>query len=311
MEKIKKYFVNKIVVWTLIFVLLILFYLVPTNNSFDVDINNDNKTYESNAVYLLDDDNYVSKVIAYFDNESVTEDIKKKIQILINGDTSLKSFYSLIPKGTVLKSVKVDKDNVYLDFNKELLNVNEYVEESMIEAIIWTVTETNGINNVYISVDGESLKELPNSKKELPVPLTRHYGINKKYDLTNFNDIDKTVIFFAKSDGENTYYVPVTKITNMNGEKIDIIIEELKSSINSQYNLNSYISNNLELVSSEIDDNKMNLVFNSYIFNDLSKKVILEEVKYLLSESVFANYDIEEVIFNTESEKNIDRVTKK
>ena len=54
----------------------------------------------------------------------------------------------------------------------------------------------------------------------------------------------------------------------------------------------------------------MNLVFNNYIFSDMSNKLILEEVKYILSESIFENYDIKEVIFNTESDKNIDRVVK-
>lgn len=311
MEKIKKYFINKIVVWTFIFILICLFYFIPTDNNFDIEIANDTKEYTSNVVYLLDNDNYVSKVVTYFNSENIIDEIKSKINVLINGDSSLKSFYSLIPRGTILKNVKVDKDTVYLDFNKELLNVNEYIEESMIEAIVWTVTEINGINNVYISVDSETLKELPNSHQELPVPLTRNYGINKKYDIKNFNDLDKTIIYFSKSDGENNYYVPVTKISNMNSEKIDIIIEELKSSINAQDNLNGFIPNNLELVSSEIDNNKMNLVFNNYIFNDSSKKVILEEVKYLLSESVFANYDIDEVIFSTESDKNITRVVKK
>jgi spore germination protein GerM len=308
---IKKYIKNKIVVYTLILILLCLFYFVPTGETFEIEIVNDNKNYDKNVVYLLDDDNYVSQVITYFDNTSITEDIKNKINVLIHGDNNLNNFYSLIPKTTILKNVKVDKDNVYLDFNKEILNVNEYMEESMIESIIYTLTETNGINNIYINVDGEPLKELPNSKKEIPYPLTREYGINKRYDLTSFNDIDKTVVFFAKNDGENTYYVPVTKISNTVSEKIDIIIEELKSSVNAQENLNSYVSDNIELVSSEINDDKMNLVFNNYIFSDGSNKVILEEVKYILSESIFENYDINEVIFNTENDKNIDRVVKK
>ena len=105
MEKIKKYFVNKIVVWTIIFVLLMLFYLVPSNNSkFNYEVTNDEIEYESNVVYLMDDDNYVSKVISYFNSETIVDDIKSKINILINGDSSLKSFYSLIPKGTILKT---------------------------------------------------------------------------------------------------------------------------------------------------------------------------------------------------------------
>ena len=308
---IKKYIKNKIVVYTLILILLCLFYFVPTGETFEIEIVNDNKNYDKNVVYLLDDDNYVSQVITYFDNSSVTEDIKNKINILIHGDNNLNNFYSLIPKTTILKNVKVDKDNVYLDFNKEILNVNEYMEESMIESIIYTLTETNGINNIYINVDGKPLKELPNSKKEIPYPLTRDYGINKKYDLTSFNDIDKTTIFFAKTNEEFTYYVPVTKISNTISDKIDIIIEELKSTVNSQDNLNSYINNNVKLVSKEIYDDKINLVFNNYIFSDLNNKTILEEVKYIISESIFENYDVKEVSFSSETDKNTKFIIKK
>ena len=308
---IKKYLKNKIVVYTLILILLCLFYFIPTGETFEIEINNDNKTYESNVVYLLDDDNYVSQVITYFDSASIEENIKSKINVLIDGDNKLSSFYPLIPKTTILKNVKVIKDSVYLDFNKEILNVNEYMEESMIESIIYTITETNGINNIYINVDGEPLKELPNSKKELPYPLTRDYGINKKYDLTSFNDIDKTTIFFAKSNEEFTYYVPVTKISNTSSDKIDIIIEELKSPVNSQDNLNSYINNNVKLVSKEINNDKINLVFNNYIFCDINNKTILEEVKYIISESIFENYNVKEVSFSTENDKNIELMVKK
>ncbi|MBQ6285502.1 MAG: GerMN domain-containing protein [Bacilli bacterium] len=306
MKIIKKYIVNKLVVYSLILVLIVLFSAVPTNNkNFNVEINEDENNYEENVVYLLDDDNYVSRVISYFDNNGIKDEIKSKIDILINGDSSLKSFYSLIPKGTILKNIKVDKDTVYLDFNKDILNVNEYVEESMIEGIIYTLTEINGINNVYIMVDGKLLEELPNSKKKLDYPLTRNYGINKKYDINSFNDIDKTTIFFAKSNDDQVYYVPVTKVSNVSGEKIDIIIEELKSSVYAQDNLNSFIPNNVELVSSNVEDNRMNLVFNNYIFSDNN---ILEEVKFLVSKSIFENYNVDEITFNTEKDKNIDRI---
>ncbi len=306
MKIIKKYIVNKLVVYSLILVLIVLFSVVPTNNkNFKVEINEDESIYEENVVYLLDDDNYVSRVISYFDNNGIKDEIKSKIDILINGDSSLKSFYSLIPKGTILKNIKIDKDSVYLDFNKDILNVNEYVEESMIEGIIYTLTEINGINNVYIMVDGKLLEELPNSKKKLDYPLTRNYGINKKYDINSFNNIDKTIIFFAKNSDDQIYYVPVTKISNVSSEKIDIIIEELKSSVYAQDNLNSFIPNNVELVSSNVQDNKMNLVFNSYIFSDSN---VLEEIKFLVSKSVFENYDVDEIIFSTEKEKNIDKI---
>ena len=308
---IKKYAMNKIFVSTLIFGLLLLFYLVPSP-SFEVEINekDDNKEFE-NVVYLLDDDNYVSRVISYYDETDIDKVIRNKINILINGDKNLDNFYSLIPKKTILKDISVNKDNVYLNFSKEFLNVNKYIEESMVESIVYTLTEINGINNVYINVDGEKLVMLPNSKKVIPYPLTRSFGINKKYDLDSLNDIDKTIVYFVKKNDSGEYYVPITKVSNLSSSKIDIIIDELKSTVNAQDNLSSFISDNVVLEENKIIDDKINLVFNEYIFSDSSKKTILEEVKYVVSQSIFDNLDVKEVILSTKEHNNIVSIKKK
>ena len=308
---IKKYAMNKIFVSTLIFGLLLLFYLVPSP-SFEVEINekDDNKEFE-NVVYLLDDDNYVSRVISYYDETDIDKVIRNKINILINGDKNLDNFYSLIPKKTILKDISVNKDSVYLNFSKEFLNVNKYIEESMVESIVYTLTEINGINNVYINVDGEKFVRLPNSKKVIPYPLTRSFGINKKYDLDSLNGIDKTIVYFVKKNDSGEYYVPITKVSNLSSSKIDIIIDELKSIVNAQDNLSSFISDNVVLEENKIIDDKINLVFNEYIFSDSSKKTILEEVKYVVSQSIFDNLDVKEVIFSTKEHNNIVSIKKK
>lgn len=301
---------NKIFVSTLVFGLLVLFYLVPSP-SFDMEVvEEENKKGKENVVYLLDEDNYVSRVISYYEESDIEALIREKIKILINGDKSLGKFYSLIPKNTILKDVKVEKDSVYLNFNKEFLSVNKYLEESMIEAIVFSLTEINGINNVYINVDSKKLTKLPNSGREIPYPLTRSFGINKKYDLNSLNELDKTIVYFVKTCDEVEYYVPVTKVSNTSSSKIDIIIEELKSTVNAQENLNSYVSSNIELVDSEITDEKVNLIFNDFIFSDASSKVILEEVKYVVSQSVFENINVKEVIFSTKEHNNIVSVKK-
>lgn len=308
---IKKYAMNKIFVSTLIFGLLLLFYLVPSP-SFEVEINekDSNKEFE-NVVYLLDDDNYVSRVISYYDETDIDKVIRNKINILINGDKNLDNFYSLIPKKTILKDISVNKDSVYLNFSKEFLNVNKYIEESMVESIVYTLTEINGINNVYINVDGEKFVMLPNSKKVIPYPLTRSFGINKKYDLDSLNGIDKTIVYFVKKNDSGEYYVPITKVSNLSSSKIDIIIDELKSTVNAQDNLSSFISDNVVLEENKIIDDKINLVFNEYIFSDSSKKTILEEVKYVVSQSIFDNLDVKEVIFSTKEHNNIVSIKKK
>ena len=309
MKMIKKWTINKIVVASVSLFLLIMFYLIPTTPNINTEVVEENKDLKENIVYLLDNDNYVSRVVTYYDKTDIVSIIKDKIDKLTNSD--INGFYTLIPKNTILKSIKVEKDNVYLDFNNELLNVNKYISEEMIESIIYSITEINGLNNIYITVDSKELKYIPNTNKELKYPLTRKYGINKKYDIDSFNDMDNTTVFFSKTIDENTYYVPVTYITNTSSDKIDIIIRELTNSINSQDNLNSFVSNMVEVVDYNIDKDKFNLVFNEYIFGDLEKNVILEEVKYVISASIFENYDVKKIVFNTKDQKNVAEIVKK
>ena len=285
MNKLKRIALNKILVSTLCIFLLGLFYFFPSHEIINYEIE-ENDTHEKNYVYLLDKDNYVSKVITYFDSNSIVDNINKRVDILINGSVDLENFYGLIPSKTKLNSVKVDKDKVYLDFNSELLKINKYLASQMIESIIYSITEINGINEVYISVENKELKELNGIL--LDQPLTRDFGINKEYNINSFNNINKTTIVFSKSNNNYLYYVPITKINNDNDDKIKIIIKELKSSINSQNNLISKLPNNIELVDYSISDNIMNLVFDKKLDNDS---------EYLISESVFENYDVSDIKF--------------
>lgn len=292
---IKRYAIKKIMVSTLGLILLLMFYFFPTKEELNSEIIKDNSSKQ--IVYLLDDDNYVSQVVTYFDTNSIEDNIKKRIDIL---KTGINGFYPLLNNSIKLNSVKVDKDKVYLDFSSELLNINDYVKEYMIESITYSLTEINGINDIYITVNN-------NRVDFIEYPLNRNYGINKEYNINNLDHLNKTTVFFSKTKDDINYYVPVTKVSNLSSDKIDIIIYELKSSINSQNNLNSYINDNLKLVNYNIEDNKMNLIFNNYIFNN---DKILESVSYEISSSIFENYDVNEITFNTEDEKNVLSVVK-
>lgn len=308
---IKNFSINKIVVTSVSLFLLLLFYFFPSDNNLDIALEVTHETKgEKEVVYLMDIDGYISKLETYISSLNLEDEIYKKINILIEGDENLKNFIPLIPKGTKINSIKIENDKVTIDFSKEIFNVTKNNEEKMLEAIIFTLTQTDEINEIYLKVDGKLFNELPNSKKIINYPLTRNYGINKEYDITNLNNITKTTVYFVKENEDFNYYVPVTKISNTSSEKIDIIIKELKSSVNYQSNLNSYLSNNLNLDDYEITKDAINLIFNEYIFDDISEEKILEEVKYTISQSILENYKVKEVIFSTKEKNNIETVSK-
>lgn len=306
---IKKYTINKICVTSVSLFLILMFYLVPSTPESEVKIDKSIGDKKEVVVYLMDKDYYLGRMIEYASYDNIVDLVNKKLDILINGSDELNSFNPIIPKNTKVNSIKVDKNNVYIDFSKDILNVSKYNEELMIESIIYTITDINGIDNIYLSINKEPLKILPKSNKEIPYPLNRGYGINKKYDLDSLNNITKTTVYFNKSYDDVEYLVPITKVMNTTSEKIDIIIEELKSIVNAQYNLNSYIPNNLEVVSHEVTDDKMNLIFNEFIL-DKEKSVVLEEVKYAIAQSIFDNYNVKEVVFSTKDKNNIATITK-
>lgn len=306
---IKKYTINKLCVTSVSLFLILMFYLVPSTPESEVKIDKSIGDKKEVVVYLMDKDYYLGRMIEYASYDNIVDLVNKKLDILINGSDELNSFSPIIPKNTKVNSIKVDKNNIYIDFSKDILNVSKYNEELMIESIIYTITDINGIDNIYLSINKEALKILPKSNKEIPYPLNRGYGINKKYDLDSLNNITKTTIYFNKSYNDVEYLVPITKVMNTTSEKIDIIIEELKSIVNAQYNLNSYIPNNLEVVSHEVNDDKMNLIFNEFIL-DKEKLVVLEEVKYAIAQSIFDNYNVKEVVFSTKDKNNIATITK-
>lgn len=281
---IKKIALNKISVYTICLVLLSMFYFLPTHENINTSINISNKQKE-NVVYLLDNDNYVSKVISYYDENSIEDLIRKKIDVLTNGSEELSDFKPLIPKNTKINSVKIEKDNVYIDFSNELLTINKYIEEKMIEAIVFSLTEINGINNIYISVEGKKLDNYD-------YPLTRNYGINKEYDITNLFNLNKVTVFFTKKYDDITYYVPITKITNDKSSKVEIIIKELKSSINAQNNLGSSLTDDLKLIDYKYKDNEMTLTFN---------KEISEANKSLIEKSINENYNVNKINYEVQN----------
>lgn len=302
---IKKYIINKITVTTMCVILLGMFYLIPTNK---IEPEQEKTDKIKNIIYLLDEDNMLSQVTYFYTKETIKDQIKHNLELLINGIETNDIFYPLIPKNTKINDINIEKNNIYIDFNKEILNISKNKEEKMIEAIIYTLTEINGIENIYLSVEKESLTTLPNANKQIPYPLTREYGINKKYDLDNLKNINKTTIVFSKEIDDYNYYVPVTLINNNDDEKINIIIEELKSVVHSEKELNGYINNNLVLEDYEFNKDTLNLVFNEYIYDNIEEKTLLEEVKYIISESIFENYDVKKVVLDTKNEKNIAKI---
>ncbi len=298
---LKKMSLRKIAVTSVSLFLVALIYLFPSNDK--LSINKSVNYIDENdveVIYLIDKNNYVSEVNISIDNDILEEKLKEKLEILTDNKKTDKlpnGFKSIIPKNTEVLSLEVDKGICTVNFSKEFLGVSAIDEERLIESIIFTLTEEENVSKVIIKVEGNTLERLPNSNKLLPNILDRTYGINKNYDINSLYNLTKTTIYYSSEEDGLKYYVPVTKITNNNDEKVTVIVNELKSSLLYQSNLSSYLNSKAELKKYELEEEVMNLTFNDKIFDSIYDKNILEEVVYTIGKSIKENYNVKSVVF--------------
>lgn len=295
---IKNAIKKKIIIYAMTLLILLIIYLIPVNKEYEENITiNKNINY----VYLLKQDKLV-RVDVISNEKDILNKVKEVIESLkINSKTNNylnKDLKPIIPQNTKILDLSLEDNLLKINFSKELLNISKALEEKLIESIVYSLTEIDGIDNIMIFIEGKSLLKLPNSNKNLPILLNRNYGINKVYDLTTLNDTSKITIYYFTNIDNKYNAVPVTMFLNNSEEKIEVIIKNLKSSSIYQTDLVSFLSNNIKLLDYEIKENKVKLNFNQALLDNFYNEEVLEEVKYAISSSIKDSLNIKEVIFN-------------
>lgn len=295
---------KKIMVATSILLVILMLYLIPSNKG-ELEIEQRLEYVypnEVDTIYLLDNYDKISRTMISVNKQN---EISKAIDLLdgltINGkkqDKLPNGFRGLLPVGTRVLDISLHDKILKIDFSKEFNNIKMGYEEKLIEALVYTLTDIDGVDKIEIFIEGVKLKELPNSKKLLPEYLDKGYGINKEYELTNLNDIDSYTIYYVMNYNDEVYYTPITKYINNQGQdKVKIIIDELATNLTYESNLMSYLDSNIKLLDYEIVDKTIKLDFNEAILSNITSSKILEEVKYTIGLSLCDELEIEKVIF--------------
>ena len=272
------------------FTMLIVFVLFVIS-SFTVNKNivNIKTEYQTklSSIYLLDDDNYLLKV-----NISVKDNINDNISLVFNSLKENNKHYSglkgIIPANTKINDYKIENNVLNIDFNDNLLKVNDKLKEKVIESIVYSYTSFNEITGVRITINNKPLNNI--SKV-----LTKDIGINKEYELTSTKDIQKVVLYYYEEKNNNKYYVPVTKYLNSSDDKIKIIIDNLKTNYLVKTNLMSYLNDKINILKYEKINDIVTISFANIL--DFDDEIMEEEVIYTLSNSIIDSNIATKVIF--------------
>ena len=315
---LKNFYIKKLMVCGIVIFTILLIYVIPENEEEKLKVTEEveyvNTDINTSIIFLSDSNNYLAMTEIVVKNTDVEGKAKELLEALIidgtKQDNIPNGFKAIIPSNTKIRSLTYDKGVIKVDFTSELMNTSIENEEKMIEAIVYTLTSIENVEFVIIYMEGNVLTTLPQSKITLPSTLDRSFGINKEYDLNSTKDINKTTIYYISKFNDTEYYIPVTKVTNDERNKIEIIVDELSSTNVYKTNLMSYLNSNTELLSVNELEEELVVNFNSAIFNDINTKEILEEVIYTISMSINDNYDVNTVIFNVEDEEICKKVLK-
>lgn len=303
---LKKSIVKRITISSIALIILLITYFFPTkmeNSKYPQNLSYSD--IKKSAIYVLDKNMYVSRINAVINSENEIDKIKEIINLLTLKSAESEylptNFNGLIPTGTKINDISLDKGLLKIDFSKEFLNTTKELERKMIEALVYSLTELKSVDNILIFIDGSQLIELPFSKEKLPNILNKDFGINKVYDIDNIKNTTKTTIYYGGKNNEMFYYIPVTYVSNSTQEKIEIIIEKLKTSPIYESNLVSYLNASAEMTDYEILETEIKLSFNEYLLDNITNGTILEEVQYTIFLSLRDTYNIDKVEFNVEN----------
>ncbi|SDX39502.1 GerMN domain-containing protein [Paenibacillus sp. CF384] len=216
----------------------------PPQNStqnVDADINPGQTVTEGNqsqmTLYLKDRNGLLAPVTVLATLGPDEKLGQKALEMMVEGGAYESEipdgFEAVLPKGTTVKGLSLvpDQKLAVVDFSKSFTDYNVSDERKIVEAITWTLTSLEGVQNVEIDLEGQKLSEMPQDGLPIDDQLTRAVGINlEAADNVDYSQSTPVTIYFSAVTPDNVqYYVPVTRLVTRSNNKAKTAIEQLIS----------------------------------------------------------------------------------
>lgn len=187
------------------------------------------------TVYLLDRNGYLAPMSLKLENNpSVTESSAATAIAWMTVNKQLadqlpSGFEAVLPEGTMVSSITEKQGTINIDFAAPFPSIVASRERTVIEALVWTLTELPGINKVKLSVAGQPIRSLPSSGLLIDSSLTRGLGINLEMEkgVQINRSMAVTLYFSAQSAEGEGYFVPVTRLINRQKDPAKAALEQL------------------------------------------------------------------------------------
>ncbi len=190
-------------------------------------------------------------------------------------------FRAVLPAGTTVDVNHLKEDKIAVaNFSNEFEEYNVADEKGMFEAVTWTLTQFEDVDEVKIEVNGVELEQLPMSETPIVGNFSREDGINLDYsnvvDFTNSQDV---TVYFLGSHENETYYVPVTRrVADADNEIVTVVNELIDGPSLQMRTLLTEMNDDMMLLNDpEIKDGELVLDFNEAIQTMVGDQAYIEQ----------------------------------
>lgn len=233
-------------------------------------------------LYLIDKDGYVvSQTMELPKTESVA---KQALEYLVaNGPVEQmlpNGFRAVLPADTQM-TVNIKDGTATVDFSKEFATYKKEDEKRILQAVTWTLTQFDSIDEVKLQMNGTPLEAMPVNGTPIGEELSRADGINvDNSDVVDITNTKAVTVYYIGGEEGSYYYVPVTKrVSNDQKDNITAIVNELVEGPAYASNLLSDFQSGVKLLDEpKIEDGKVTLNFNESIFGSLEEKMVSEHL---------------------------------
>ncbi|PWU68255.1 GerMN domain-containing protein [Gracilibacillus dipsosauri] len=239
----------------------------------------------SRMLYLIDQNGLVVPHEVELPTPASKEVAKQVLEYLVkDGPVSSMlptGFQAVLPAGTEILSLNLEEGTLIVDVSEEFKNYEAENEAKILEAMTYTLTQFENVENVQLRIDGQALSEMPVNGTPIENGYSRANGINVHQAAgVDFMESKATTLYFPMQGEESVYFVPITQHVETTGDNAyQNIVQALLDGPGFDLPLTPYMNTGSALTAEPVmKDGVLSLTFNENILSNSEKSVIADEV---------------------------------
>lgn len=214
-------------------------------------------------------------------------------------------FQAVLPEGTEILSLNLQEDGTLIvDVSKEFENYEAQNELKILQAMTYTLTQFENVEEIQLMINGYPLAEMPVNGTPIAEGYSRANGINMiETDTLDLINSKPVTLYYPAEYNNNQYFLPVTQYVMMDdADPYASIVQALLEGPGYTTNLTRVFNADASLITEpSLKNGVLELVFNQNVLKDSGSTTIADDVMETLVRTLTDYQDVEALQVKVES----------